>query len=359
MNGKHSKKLTLGRPPRRATFGIRSSLLKDLPRPRYSFSADSIAQAVQWQQTARRAFEKCLGDAPPRVALRATKLEMRQLKGYRRTMFALDTAPNIQALCWLCIPDRLADADSRGRSPAMIATPGHGIGAKDLLAMTANGAPRKEGKGYQKDYALQAVRLGYPVLVIEPLGFGERQDADHAKPKALEQPCHAASCIALAMGTTLARLRINDIQRGIDYLQDVPEIDPTRIGLMGISGGGQMTLWTTALEPRLKLAVVSGYFNEFRSSILGIHHCICNFVPGLARDFDGVDLGALVAPRPILIESGTRDEIFPIPATRRAVSKLRKIYDVFNASECVEVDIFDADHQWSGRKLKSFLRKWL
>lgn len=340
-------------------LGIRSSLLNwldDRP-PRLAFDAVDRRSALAWQKQARSAFQHCLGDAPKRVPLNPRILEEKQLDGYRRTMLTLDTAPHIKALCWLCIPDRLHNA--HGKSPAMIATPGHGIGAKDLLAMNERGKKRREGAGYQKDYALQAVRLGYPTLVIEPLAFGERRDADHVKKKAPESPCHAAATIATMLGTTLARLRINDIQRGLDFLETVPEIDPARIGLMGISGGGQMTLWTCAVEPRIQLAIVSGYFNEFRASVMGMHHCICNFIPSLAREFDMTDLAAMVAPRPILIQSGTKDRIFPIPATKRAISKLRDIYKTFDVPERIDADVFNADHQWSPRKVGAFLHRFL
>lgn len=128
---------------------------------------------------------------------------------------------------------------------------------------------------------------------------------------------------------------------------------------MGISGGGQMTLWTAAVEPRFKVAIVSGYFNRFRSSVMAMAHCVCNFIPGLARDLEMEDVAAIGAPRPILIQNGTRDPIFPIAATRRAVARLREIYGVFDAADRVEVDIFNGDHQWSPRRVPAFLGKWL
>src|SRR5262249_41166132 len=152
-------------------------------------------------------------------------LEVKRLDGYTRTMLTLDTAPDVKALCWLCVPDGVT---RRSRVPAMIATPGHGIGAKDLVALDARGRARKEGDGYQKDYALQTVRLGSPPLAGEPLAFGERRDADHMTGKRGGKPisetgCHIAYALATMLGTTLVRLRMNDLQRALDYLQTVPE----------------------------------------------------------------------------------------------------------------------------------------
>lgn len=346
-------------------LGIRSSLLNWLPtQPPLAFTAENSKAAIAWQKKARAAMNKCLGPEVAKVPLKVRVLEKQQLDGYTRSLLTLDTGPSIKAIAWLCIPDGIKKGERR---PAMIATPGHGQGAKDLLAMNHLGEPRPEGTGYQKDYALAAVRMGYPVLTVEPLGFGDRRDTDHiltsrddpSTRKTTESACHAAYSLATMLGTTLARLRANDLQRSLDFLQTLPQVDPTRIGLMGISGGGQMTLWTCSIEPRFKLAIVSGYLNTFRASVLGMHHCICNFIPGLASQMDMADLAALVAPRPLLIQSGTQDDIFPIKATETAIKATKKAYQVFSAKDRVEVDIFEGNHQWSPTKVEGFLKQWL
>ncbi|MCX5660663.1 MAG: prolyl oligopeptidase family serine peptidase [Planctomycetota bacterium] len=341
-------------PPMRPGLAIRPNLLRWLPKtPSHAFDVTDRSRCADWQRKARKQFFACLGPFPQRVALRPKVLERKKLDGYTRTMLTINTAPGVEALCWLCVPDKPLEGSKPG--PAMIATPGHGIGARDLLAMDAKGAARPEGQGYQKDYALQAVRLGYITLVVEPMGFGERRDHLTMTGKSGEAGCHAGFALATMLGTSLAAIRINDLCRALDHLQEVKGVDPERIGLMGISGGGQLTLWTSAVEPRFKAAIVSGYLNRVRDSIMGMHHCICNFIPGMANHFDMPDLAAMIAPRPLLIESGTLDPIFPIKATRAAVKTVRASYKVFGAEDRVEVDIFEGDHQWSGRKLEKFL----
>jgi len=270
----------------------------------------------------------------------------------------LATAPHIRAVGWVLVPDGVSPSRS-GKLPAVIATPGHGIGAKDLIGLTEKGVDRQEGHGYQKDYAIQAVRLGYATLVIEPMGFGERRDEAMATGKSGEPGCYAGACLTQMLGTTLAAIRSNDIMCGINYLETLPQIDARRIAMMGISGGGQLTLWTTAIEPRIKAAVVSGYMNTVRASIMGMHHCICNFIPGLANVLDMPDLGCLVAPRPLLIESGTTDPIFPIAATKQAILRVKKAYSALGAPDRLVADIFEGDHQWSGAKVPDFLKKAL
>ena len=349
-------------------LAIRTNLLKWVEKPTLAFTADSPKAAAAWQRKARSTFDNLLGDRPESTPLKPEILETTQLAGYTRETLLLQTAPHIKALCWFCVPDGVSASSP---APAMIATPGHGMGAKDLLALDKDGNPRAEGDGYQKDYALQAVRLGHPVLVIEPLGFGERRDLDMIKGQTPEQGCHAAFSIALMLGTTLQRIRIHELQRGLDYLQTRPEVTQSQgksqgkskgksatpqAGIMGISGGGQMSLWAAALDPRFKVAAVSGYTNTFTDSVMAMNHCICNFAPGVRKHLEMTDLAALIAPRPILIEGGTEDPIFPIKATRAAIRTTRKHYDVWDASKLVYSDIFKADHQWSGRKLAALLK---
>lgn len=352
--------LNYGKLPLASELGLRPMLLKWLPgEPAHAYRnpTGDLAGLRAWQRKARQAFEQCLGQPIPKVDdARPRTLERRQMEGYTRTTFTLATGPGMRALAWLLLPD---GASSASPLPAMIATPGHGLGGKDILAMDATGNPRPEGEGYQKDYAIQAVRHGLAVLVIEPLGFGERRDAMMADPQHSESGCHAASTLATMLGTTLARIRIHDIQCGLDHLQTLPMIDAKRVGMMGISGGGQTTLWTLAIEKRLKLGIVSGYLNSFRHSVMGMHHCICNFIPGLAANFDKADLAMLACPRPILFQNGMKDPIFPIKPAREAYRKLHAQYEALGLGDRVEMDVFKEDHVWSPRRVGPFLDRWL
>ena len=120
-----------------------------------------------------------------------------------------------------------------------------------------------------------------------------------------------------------------------------------------------LTLFTTALDQRITCAVVSGYFNTFRDSIMAVRHCLCNFVPGIARAAEMEDIAGLVAPRPILFETGTQDPIFPTRATQQAYQRLQKIYSVFESAQHLDIDVFEGEHAWSGAKAYNWLDQWL
>ncbi|MDA3847766.1 MAG: hypothetical protein PF505_14705, partial [Vallitaleaceae bacterium] len=152
---------------------------------------------------------------------------------------------------------------------------------------------------------------------------------------------------------------VYDIIRTIDYLEGRADVDHERIGCMGISGGGLVCAFASVLDARIKVSVVSGYANTFKDSIMGMAHCIDNFVPGLLEVAEMPDIIGLIAPRPLLIEAGKQDPIFPVKASLKAYSQVRKIYGVLGQENRLDMDLFEGDHQISGRKAYDWFDRWL
>jgi hypothetical protein len=147
--------------------------------------------------------------------------------------------------------------------------------------------------------------------------------------------------------------------RTIDWIETRKELDAGRVGCMGISGGGTCTLFTAALDTRIRAAMVSGYLNTFRESIMSVSHCIDNYVPGILDWAEQYDVAGLIAPRPLFAESGERDDIFPIAASRESFRRLQKVYAVFDASAMAEQETFDGPHSFWGKRGLPFLAKHL
>ncbi len=131
------------------------------------------------------------------------------------------------------------------------------------------------------------------------------------------------------------------------------------LGCVGLSGGGTVTLFTAALDQRITCAVVSGYMNTFRASIMSIEHCFCNYIPGILQYAEIPDIAGLIAPRPLLVESGMHDPIYPSKATQQALDELRPVYRCLGAEDRLDADFFEGEHQWSGRKAYDWLERWL
>ena len=163
----------------------------------------------------------------------------------------------------------------------------------------------------------------------------------------------------MMLGGSIAGLRVWDGMRAVDYLQTLPQADVTRLGVMGISGGGMHAFFSACLDSRIRAAVISGYFCDWRHSILAINHCTCNFVPGLLKLGELSDLAALIAPRPLLVENGTRDDIFPIDDVKRTVRRAARAWKLFGAGKNLQTDYFEGAHEIHGAQAYPFLEKHL
>ena len=147
--------------------------------------------------------------------------------------------------------------------------------------------------------------------------------------------------------------------RTIDWIATRKELDAGRVGCMGISGGGTVTLFAAAIEPRIRAAFASCSLNTFRDSIMSVSHCIDNYVPGILNWAEMYDVAGLIAPRPFFAESGERDPIFPIAASRASFARVKRIYEVFGAGDLAEQETFDAPHSFSGKLGLPFLARHL
>jgi len=151
-----------------------------------------------------------------------------------------------------------------------------------------------------------------------------------------------------------------DLARALDVLVDHPLVDPTRIGVVGLSYGATCTLLLAALDDRVAAAVVSGYLSSWAESHrVPWNMCGSQVLPGMLGLLEHVDVGALVAPRPLLVETGRHDDIFPLPSAVATVAGLRRVYEHLGAGDALVHDVFDGGHEWHGHLAYPFLDSWL
>ena len=250
-------------------------------------------------------------------------------------------------------------ANSPAPHLTVICIPGHGRGVDDIVGIDENGKDRTGKPGYQHDFAIQAVEHGLAAVAIEPMAFGHRRNPVTIAKGPGATACQPAAGSALLMGQTMIGWRVWDIMRAIDWIETRPDLDAQRVGCMGISGGGTCTHFSAALDTRIKAAFVSGYLNTFRDSIMSVSHCIDNYVPGILNWAENYDVAGLIAPRRFFSEGGTRDPIFPVAATRESFMRVKKVYEVFDASDLAQQEIFDGVHEFHGVKGLPFLVKAL
>lgn len=171
--------------------------------------------------------------------------------------------------------------------------------------------------------------------------------------------CQSLALNALLMGKTVLGMRVWDVMRTLDYIATRHEETTSGIGCIGLSGGGTTTLYVAAVEPRVTVAVLSGAFSSFRSSIMSTIHCECNYLPGILQYAEMADLAALIAPRCLLIEAGTQDPIFPIDEVRVASQQVARVYTLLGVPDHFAEDIFEGGHRFSGNRTFDWFAKWL
>ena len=321
-------------------------------RPSLAFRGGTAEEVLGWQEEGRAKLIELMGGFPERVPLEAEVLESQDMGSYTRETLVFQTRRNLTAYGYLLLPKERV-----GPLPAMVCVPGHGRGVDDIVGIEADGTQRNEKTGYAKDFAIQAVEHGYATLAIEPLGFGHRRDEAARASGPGQNSCRPAAGAAMLFGETMVGWRVWDVIRAIDYLETRAEVDGERVGVMGISGGGTVSLFAAAVDGRINAAMVSGYFNTFRDSIVSLSHCLDNYVPGLLRYMEMYDVAGLIAPRALFVESGEEDHIFPVAAAREAFNRTRPMYRALGAEHRLAHEIFPGGHEFNGGQGWGFLAR--
>ena len=161
-----------------------------------------------------------------------------------------------------------------------------------------------------------------------------------------------------------AGVEVWNAMRALDYLATRPEVDATRIGLTGISGGGAITWYTAALDERVAVAapVCSTFtYGSQAAHWIAAGQCDCIYYHNTYQ-WDFPVLGALIAPRPLLMISGQKDTIFPPDGYHEVFQRAKRIYDLYGNSERireVDADVGHSDPPPFLREARQWMRRWL
>lgn len=203
----------------------------------------------------------------------------------------------------------------------MICLQGHSTGMHISLGRPRSEEDQEDIDG-GRDFAIQAIQRGYAAVTLELRAFGESGGTE--KGPACAHPAYTA----LLLGRTLQGERVFDTMRLIDVLQAhfADKLNTDKIGLVGNSGGSTCSFYTMAMDERVTLGAISCAFTSYYSSIGVGCHCPCNYVPGLARDFDMGDIAGLIVPRPLIIINGRHDPSFPWDEAVTQLDLVRPLY---------------------------------
>ena len=301
-------------------------------------------EVMAWQRKLRRKVRQLVGDMPEeRVSLDVRSLWKRDhpLGTIEKIVFTSESHADVPA--FVCLP-----GEATPPYTTFVCIQGHSTGMHNSIAVGREDNTEPIDVPGDRDFGLLCMARGIAALCIEQRSFGERRE--QVQEKIGPHGCHDATMHALMLGRTLIGERVFDVDRGIDYLESRGDADMDRIGVMGNSGGGTISLFSAALLPRIRYAMPSSYFCTFRDSIMSIYHCMDNYVPGLLKYAEMADVMGLFAPKPVVLVAGKEDSIFPISGVLEAYGKLREIYTAAGAADRCHLVIGNEGHRFYAKE---------
>jgi cephalosporin-C deacetylase-like acetyl esterase len=289
-----------------------------------------------WQEANRRRFLELIGGLPaertplnPRVVGELTR------EGYVVRKLIFESLPGYYVTANLYVPTA-----GQAPYPGVLSPCGHSSNGKAYAI-------------YQHLFVGLAER-GYVVLTYDPVGQGERYQYWNfvTNRRLFEINEHGMAGIQeYLLGQNFARYRIWDGLRALDYLTSLPEVDATRIGVTGNSGGGTLTTFISMLDPRVKVASIVTYITSISKKIEARSYDAETDpeqdIQGLlAAGIDHTEMVGMIAPRPVLIGAATQD-FFPIQGTRQTYGELQQLYRKLGVPERVKMVEFNHRHEYS------------
>lgn len=293
--------------------------------------ACTTSEAVRARQRAVRAAAlKSLGGFPERTPLNARTTGRVARDGYAVEKVLFESRPNFHVTAHLFLPD---PAKFPGRRPGVVVPCGHSLNGK------ASGA-------YQRG-CVKAAQRGLVALVYDPIDQGERrQGRNHAT----RWGCNAHNAVGVRaelLGGSAATFRVWDGVRALDYLESRPEVDATRLGVMGHSGGGTMTSWLMCLDDRIRYAAPSGFLSTQRAVCRECGPQDAEQFPfgALAFGFSHLAHVVLRAPSPVLL-CASHGDFFPFTGTLDTADAARRVYATLGAPEAFALSDTVGPHAW-------------
>ena len=273
---------------------------------------------------------------------------------YTLKKYSLRITDGLTSLVYILEPK-----NAKGKTNGVVTLCGHGYGVRQILNISKKGNKKHFNyfDNYQNNFAVQLVKRGCTVIAPELFGFGEaRLNHDLWKPFYISS-CDELSHHLLPYGLTTASLRVLQALVCAKALREMESVDSDKVSLMGISGGGLTALYASVLDERIYKTVICGYVNTFKDSIFSMWHCPDNYIPRILEVGEIYDFASALAPKELFIESGEKDKLFPISASKLAHEKIKHIYSVMGAEDKLHIDVFPGKHAVCGRKSFDWLSK--
>lgn len=273
----------------------------------------------EWKKAARSKLNELLGLPFEKCEDRFKVLEKEQKDGYEQTGFEFQSEKGYYVRGYFLAPKKQPVP-----KPVVICLQGHSTGMHISLGIEKFPGDRENIAG-GRDFAIRAIKEGYPAVVIEQRYMGIAGQTDKGIPNCSKG---FEALPSLLTGRCAIGERVWDVERLIDVIKKYfsGQADTERIICMGNSGGGTTAFYAAAADGRISMAIPSCAVCTYEDSIMAMPHCSCNYIPGIRKYFDMGDIGAMIAPGKIIVVCGKDDPIFPIGGVRKSFDIIKKAY---------------------------------
>jgi dienelactone hydrolase len=357
--------------------------------PRLSNRQPTFKNVESWRAAARARFRELLlgpGEAATPVPAVQHQLEFDGLS-IEHLQWQLPYGPPTEALL-------LKPAGARGKLPGIVGLHDHGgnkyFGLRKITRMSKD--PHPLMLRHQEQYyggvawANELARRGYVVLVHDTFTFGSRRMRLADLPDVIRGGLverdpesedeirrynefagnheHLIAKSLFSAGMTWPGVFVFDDRRALDYLASRPEVDTTRIGCAGLSGGGLRTVMLTGADERIRCSCCVGMMTTWRDYLLNkcyTHTWMC-YVPGLPRELDYPEVLGLGAPNPVLVLNNRQDALFTMPEMQRADQILGDVFKKAGAPDHYRASFYDGPHKFDRDMQKeafAWFDRWL
>ncbi len=340
---------------------------------RLSFRQPRFNDVAAWRAVARARYRQLLAspaDSPTPVPVVRHHIEFEGLE-IEDLEWQLPYGPPTEALL-------LKPAGARGKLPGIVGLHDHGgnkyFGLRKITRISKDPHPamiRHQQQYYSGlAWANELARRGYAVLVHDAFLFGSRrirytdvppniranqteQNPESDDEIKLYNQFAAAHEHLVAKSFTCSAMTwpgvfVSDDRRALDYLASRPEVDATRIGCAGLSGGGLRTVLLTGADERIRCACAVGMMTTWRDYLLNkcyTHTWMC-YVPGLPVEMDYPEVLGLAAPNPVMVLNNRQDALFTMPEMERADRILAEVYRKAGAADRYQGKFYDGPHKF-------------
>lgn len=365
---------TAPRPNQVGAYGpwLSDRILGDGPA-RLSFRTGKWKSVDEWRQVARKRLLECMApvDLGGRPEVTVTGRTTYDGLDIEFLTWQLPMGPKTEAVL-------LKPAGARGPLPGVLGLHDHG-GNKFLgwrkIVRTGDTPWEIQRKHQEESYdglawANELAKRGYVVLVHDTFPFASRRvlvrDAlPRIRGNGVDPAPDDLEGIArynrfarehedvmekslLSAGTTWPGVYVVEDQRALDVLASRPEVDASRLGCAGLSGGGMRTVYLGGIDDRIKVAIAVGFMTTWRDLVLdkAWTHTWMTFVPLLPQDLDFPEILALRAPAATMVLNCRQDGLYSLPEMQRADAIMAETFKRANASDRYRCNFYDGGHRF-------------